>query len=156
MNETLHQLGGLLLGAVPTVILLALLFGLYSVILHNPLAKVLAERHGQIEGAVEQARADVAQAEAKTAEYELRIREARLAVFKSQEARRQQALQARSTAVAAARSQAQRQVKEARAVLDQEKVSAQDGLQQEVSKLATSIIESVLRPAAPTQAGGAR
>lgn len=156
MNETLHQLGGLLLGAVPTVILLALLFGLYSVILHNPLAKVLAERHGQTEGAVEQARADVAQAEAKTAEYELRIREARLAVFKSQEARRQQALQARSTAVAAARSQAQRQVKEARAVLDQEKVSAQDGLQQEVSKLATSIIESVLRPAAPTQAGGAR
>lgn len=156
MNETLHQLGGLLLGAVPTVILLALLFGLYSVILHNPLAKVLAERHGQTEGAVEQARADIAQAEAKTAEYELRIREARLAVFKSQEARRQQALQARSTAVAAARSQAQRQVKEARAVLDQEKVTAQDGLQPEVSKLATSIIESVLRPAAPTQAGGAR
>ena len=156
MNQTLHQLGGLLLGAVPTVILLALLFGLYSVILHNPLAKVLAQRHGQTEGAVEQARADVAQAEAKTAEYEQRIREARLAVFKSQEARRQQALQARATAVAAARSQAQRQVKEARAVLDQEKVSAQDGLQQEVSKLATSIIESVLRPAAPTQAGGAR
>lgn len=156
MNETLHQLGGLLLGAVPTVILLALLFGLYSVILHNPLAKVLAERHGQTEGAVEQARADIAQAEAKTAEYEHRIREARLAVFKSQEARRQQALQARSTAVAAARSQAQRQVKEARAVLDQEKVTAQDGLQPEVSKLATSIIESVLRPAAPTQAGGAR
>ncbi len=156
MTETLHQLGGLLLGAVPTVILLALLFGLYSVILHNPLAKVLAQRHGQTEGAVEQARADVAQAEAKTAEYEQRIREARLAVFKSQEARRQQALQARASAVAEARSQAQRQVKEARAVLDQEKVAAQDGLQQEVSKLATSIIESVLRPAAPTQTGGPR
>ena len=156
MNETLHQLGGLLLGAVPTVILLALLFAVYSVVLHRPLAKVLAERRSKTEGAVEQARADIANAEAKTADYEQRIREARMSLFKANEARRQQALQARSAAVAEARTQAQAQVDQARAGLEQEKTSAQGGLQQEVSRLADLIIHSVLRPSAPSATGGAQ
>jgi len=44
MDETLRQLGELLLGSVPTVILLTLLFALYSAIVHKPLQRVLAER----------------------------------------------------------------------------------------------------------------
>ena len=66
-----------------------LLFVIYTVVVHKPLVKVLAERHSRTEGAVEKARADIAQAEARTAEYEQRLREARMAIFKSQEARRQ-------------------------------------------------------------------
>ena len=75
MDQTLHQLGELLLGAVPTVILLALLYALYTVILHKPLRRVLEERRSKTEGAVEQSRADVAAAESRTAEHEQRIRE---------------------------------------------------------------------------------
>jgi len=42
MDQTLQQLGELLLGAVPTVILVALLYVLYKGIVHQPLQRVLA------------------------------------------------------------------------------------------------------------------
>src|SRR6202140_3921715 len=99
MDETLHQLGELLLGAVPTVILLTLLYALYTTIVHKPLQRVLAERRSKTEGAVEKSRADIAAADARTAEYEQKLREARAAVFKAQDARRQAILQARANAV---------------------------------------------------------
>jgi F-type H+-transporting ATPase subunit b len=81
MDDTLQQLGELLLGSVPTVIMLAVLYALYTVIVHKPLQRVLAERRSKTEGAVEKSRADIAAAEARTTEYEQRLREARAAVF---------------------------------------------------------------------------
>jgi F-type H+-transporting ATPase subunit b len=146
MDETLRQLGGLLLGSIPTVIMLVVVYAAYSVIVHKPLARVLAERRAKTEGAVEKARADVAGAEARTAEYEQRLREARLAVFKHQETRRQAALQARSAAVAEARRRAQQQVEGARQAMEQDKIAAQEQLQAESARMATEIIRQVLRP----------
>src|SRR4029078_5345584 len=100
MDEILGQLGGLLLGSVPTIIFIVLLSGIYTAVVHKRMYKVLSERHRRTEGAIEKARADMAQAEARTAEYEQRLREARMTVFKSQQARRQLALQARPAAEA--------------------------------------------------------
>ena len=154
MNEILGQLGGLLLGSVPTIIFLVLLFGIYTAVVHKPLTKVLAERRSLTEGAIEKARADIARSEARTADYEQRLREARMAVFKSQEARRQQALQARAAAVAQARTRAQAQVEQARAAIEQDKQAAQTGLEAESGKLASAIIRAVLEPANQTPAGG--
>ncbi len=154
MDEIFGQLGGLLLGSVPTIILVILLFGIYTAVVHKPLTKVLAERHNRTEGAIEKARADIAQAETRTADYEQRLREARMAIFKSQEARRQQALQARAAAVAGARSRAQVQVEQARAAIEQDKIAAQTGLQAESGKLAAAIIRTVLEPAGQSPAGG--
>ncbi len=154
MDEILGQLGGLLLGSVPTIIFIVLLFGIYTVVVHRPLVKVLAERHSRTEGAIEKARADIAQAEARTAEYEQRLREARVTVFKSQEARRRQALQARAAAVAAARSRAQVQVEQARAAIEQDRVAAQASLQAESGRLAAAIIRAILQPATQAPAGG--
>ena len=155
MDEILGQLGGLLLGSVPTIILIVLLCGIYTAVVHKPLVKVLAERRSRTEGAIEKARADIAQAEARTAEYEQRLREARMTVFKSQEARRQLALQARAAAVAEARARAQGQVEKARAAIEQDKIAAQTGLQAESGKLAAAIIRTVLQPATSSPAGGA-
>jgi len=154
MDEILGQLGGLLLGSVPTIIFIVLLFGIYTAVVHKPLVKVLAERHSRTEGAIEKAHADIAQAEARTAEYEQRLREARMTVFKSQEARRQLALQARAAAVAEARTRAQAQVEGARAAIEQDKMAAQTGLQAESGRLAAAIIRTVLHPAAQSPAGG--
>jgi F-type H+-transporting ATPase subunit b len=154
MDEILGQLGGLLLGSVPTIIFIVLLFGIYTAVVHKPMVKVLAERHSRTEGAIEKARADIAQAEARTAEYEQRLREARMTVFKSQEARRQLALQARAAAVAEARAGAQGQVEKARAAIEQDKVAAQTGLQAESGKLAAAISRTVLQPAPQSPAGG--
>ena len=96
MEQTLRQLGDLLLGAIPTVVLLLALYGLYHVLLHKPLEAVLAERRKRTQGAVEQARADIAMAASRTTEYENRLREARLAVFKALDSRRKQAVDART------------------------------------------------------------
>jgi F-type H+-transporting ATPase subunit b len=147
MDETLRQLGELLLGAVPTVILLALLYALYTSIVHKPLRRVLDERRGKTEGALEKSRADIAAAEARTAQYEQRLREARAVVFRAQEARRQAALQARSNALKAARSQAQAQVQAAKTDIENDRATAQAGLQGEVAALAREIVRRVLQPA---------
>jgi F-type H+-transporting ATPase subunit b len=42
MDQILKQLGELLLGAVPTIVLLLMLYGLYHVLVHRPLQRVLA------------------------------------------------------------------------------------------------------------------
>ena len=99
MDQTLQQLGELLLGSVPTVILLALLYALYTAIVHKPLQRVLDDRRSKTEGAIEKSRADIAAAEARTPEYEQKLREARAAVFRAQEARRQTVIQARTAAL---------------------------------------------------------
>ena len=152
MDETLKQLGGLLLGSIPTVIFMVLIYAAYRVIVHKPLARVLAERHDRTEGAVAKAKADIAAAEARTAEYEQRLREARMAVFKAEEAKRQQAAQARSAAVAEARRVAQARVTEERAAIAEEKENAQAALSAQSQALAAQIVQTVLRPVA----GGAR
>jgi F-type H+-transporting ATPase subunit b len=157
MDETLRQLGGLLLGSVPTIIFLVLVFGLYTSLVHRPLVRILAERHAKTEGAVERSRADIAAAEARTADYEQRIREARLAIFKAQEARRQQALQGRAAIVAAARARANERIEAARRAIEQDKVSALSRLKVDATALAAEIVRMVLQPAAAqTQVGGSR
>lgn len=153
MDETLRQVGELLLGSIPTIILLLLLYGIYVALVHRPLGKVLSERRSKTEGAIEKARADIASAELRTAEYEQRLREARAAIFKNQEARRQQALEVRAAALAEARAKAQAQVDQAKSAIEQDRLAAQDGLQAESGKLAAEIIRRVLQPAA---AGGGR
>ncbi len=155
MEHTLRQLGELLLGSVPTIILLAILYILYTFLVYRPLTAVLAERRNRTQGAMEKARADIAAAEARTADYEQRLREARQKVFKNLENRRQQAMQVRSEAVNQARVRAQEQVKNARSLLEQDKQEATAKLQSEAGRLASEIVRTVLRPvAAPSQVGG--
>jgi F-type H+-transporting ATPase subunit b len=151
MDLILKQLGELLLGSIPTMIFLLLLFFVYTFVVHRPLAAILAERRSKTEGAVERARADLSASEARAAEYEQRLREARLAVYKVQEARRVQAQQNRAKLTAEAREAAQKLVDQARAGIESDKVAAQTALQAESASLATAIIRTVLQPT-PNQA----
>lgn len=155
MDETLRQVGGLLLGSIPTIVFFLILYGSYVVLIHRPLGRVLAERRARTQGAIEKAQADIAAAEARTAEYEQRLRDARLALFKAQEARWAKAAQVRSEAIAEARKKAQAQVEQARVTMDQEAAAAKDSLQAESGRLAQEIIRTVLEPAlAQAPAGG--
>ena len=146
MDQTLRQLGELLLGLIPTVILLALLYVLYTVIVHKPLQRVLAERRSKTEGAVEKSKADIAEAEARTAEYEQRLREARSTVFRAQETRRLAALETRTSAINEARNRAQQQVESAKRDIEKDKEAAQTGLQGEAAALSREIVRRVLQP----------
>jgi F-type H+-transporting ATPase subunit b len=147
MDDIRRQLGELLLGSVPTVILLALLYALYSAIVHKPLQRVLEERRSKTEGAVEKSRADIAAAEARTAEYEQKLREARAVVFRAQEAKRQAILQARTNALNEARSKAQAQVQAAKKDIENDRADAEAGLPADAAALAQEIVRRVLQPA---------
>jgi len=156
MDETLRQIGELLLGSIPTIIFFLLLFGLYTALVHKPLTRVLSERNARTQGAIEKARADVASAEVRTAEYEQKLREARLALFKAQEARRAQASQVRAAALAVAREKANAQIEQARAAIGGDKALARTSLEAEAGRLASEIVRVVLNPALPQAPAGGR
>jgi F-type H+-transporting ATPase subunit b len=158
MEDTLRQLGELLLGSIPTIALFLLLYASYRVLVHRPLVALLAERRNRTEGALERARADVAAAEARTAEYEQRLREAKVAVYKIQESKRQQAMQTRAAILAQARSEAEQQIKQAREAIAQQVAASKATLQAESERLASSIIESILKQVGAAQypVGGGR
>src|SRR5438309_4926170 len=115
--------------------------------MHRPLVRVLAERHAKTEGAVEKSRADIAAAEARTSEYEQRLREARATVFRAQEARRKAAVEARTAALREARAKGQGQVLAAKADIQKDRDVAQGSLQAEAQMLAAEIMRRVLAPA---------
>src|SRR5215813_7258199 len=156
MDPLLKQVVDLLLGAVPTAVIFLLLVFLYRTLVGNPLRRTLDERRKRTEGAILKARADIGAAEGKTQEYEQRLREARLAVFKAQEARRQAAQKARAAALAKARERAQQQINEARAAIDRDMAEARQSLQAESDALASEIIRTILKPAEMASAAGGR
>lgn len=147
MDKILTQLGELLLGSIPTIVLLLITVTAYRLLVYKPLVRVLAERHRLTEGAIEQAKHDIAAAETRTHEYEQRLREARIAIFKAQEQRREQALKARYAAAAEARSAAEAKLHGHRAQLERETEIAKLELQQRAEQTATEIIRAILNPA---------
>ena len=157
MDTTLKQVGELLLDAVPTVVMLLLLYALYQNLVRKPLKRVLTERRDRTEGAALKARSDIAAAEARTQEYEQKLRDAKVAVFKAQEARRQQAQQMRQQALSEAREKAQEQIRQARLAVEKDMEAARAGLQGDAARLATDIIRTILKPAgASPVTGGAQ
>jgi F-type H+-transporting ATPase subunit b len=158
MDETLRQLGELLLRSIPTIFLFLVVYYGYRIIVHKPLLRILEERYNKTQGAVEKARADIAAAEAKTAEYEQRLRESRLAIIRAQEARLAQAMTIRTETLNRAREQAAARVMQARTALEQDVQVAKSTLQGDAEKLAQEVIATILRPVAMAQspAGGAQ
>ena len=146
MSELFSQLWGLFLQAIPTGVLLAAVWCGYRLIVHGKLVAVLSERRERTEGATEKARADISAAEARSAEYEQRIREAKLAVYKAQESRRRQLLEARAAAMAEARKAADARVLSARDALKADVAQAKAGLQSGVDSLVDQIMRTVLKP----------
>jgi len=147
MEEILRQLGDLLLGAIPTILLFVLLFAAYTVLVHKPLERVLAERRRRTVGAMDDAKAAIARADAKAAEHEQRLREAKIAIYKAQEVRRQKVLEARGEALTQARAAAGARVREARAGLERDVAEAQAYLRAQGELLAAEVVRTVLKPA---------
>jgi len=154
MDDTLRQIGQLLLGAVPTVVLFGLLYVSYKVLLHKPLEAVLEERRRRTQGAMEKAQADIASADARTADYEKRVQEARVAIYQAQESRRKKFQEATAAALAEARGRADATVRQTRTDLQKDVAAARTGLEAESDKLAAAVIQAILKPTAGAAAGG--
>jgi F-type H+-transporting ATPase subunit b len=144
MDETLHQLGGLLLGSVPTIFLFLLLVILYRLLVYGPLTRVLSERRARTEGAIEQAHAATAAAEAKTQEYEAQLRAARAKIFQARQQKLQQWNRERDKAIAEAHEAAQRQLQDAKTALQEQTKDAHRTLEQSIDELAREIVQAIL------------
>jgi F-type H+-transporting ATPase subunit b len=144
MDETLHQLGGLLLGSVPTIFLFLLIVILYRFLVYGPLTRVLDERRARTEGAIEQASAATAAAAAKTQEYEAQLRAARSKIFQARQRKQEQWNRERDSAVAEAQEAAQRQVAEAKSALQAQTNAAHRTLESSIDDLAGEILRAIL------------
>ena len=148
MDEILRQVSTLLISAIPTALGLLVVWAGYRFIVHGKLQQVLEQRHALTEGAIKKAQQEIADAEARTADYEQRVREARARIYQQQQAHRQRVLEQRNAALTEARRHAGEMVKQARAALEKDVLAAKASLEQQASVLADKVIETVLRPAA--------
>jgi F-type H+-transporting ATPase subunit b len=148
MDATLHALGGILLRAVPTFLLVVLLHFYLKSIFFKPLEKVLKERYAATEGARKLAEESLEKAAAKTSDYEAALRAARAEVYQSQEKRFRELQDEQSGQLAQARENAERLVKESRAQLQKDVASAQATLAGDSEVLAGRIADSILRRSA--------
>jgi F-type H+-transporting ATPase subunit b len=144
MNETLHQLGGLLLGSVPTIFLFLLLVIIYRLLVYGPLTRVLHERRARTEGAIEQANAATAAAAAKTQEYEAQLRAARARIFQARQKKQEQWNRERDSAIAEAHEAARRQLDEAKAALQTQTSAAHRTIESSIDELAGEILRAIL------------
>jgi len=126
--------------------LLLLLYLLYHVLVHKPLGRIVQERRARTQGAIEKAHADIQLAEARATEYENRLRDAKVAIFKALDVRRQQLEQTRAAAVAQAKAKADGKVQEAKRDFERDVKDAKTGLQSEVERLTNEIVRTILSP----------
>jgi F-type H+-transporting ATPase subunit b len=145
MDATLHALGGILLRAVPTFLLVILLHFYLKSVFFKPLERVLKERYAATEGARQLAQQSFDRAAAKATEYEDALRAARAEVYQSQEKRFKQLQDEQGGQLNQARENADRLVREARAQLDKDVAAARISLAGDSEVLAGRIADSILR-----------
>jgi F-type H+-transporting ATPase subunit b len=143
MDEVLRSLGDLLLKALPTFLLVAVLHFYLKRMFFGPMAKVMQERYQATEGARKAAEENLAMASERAAEYEAALRVARGEIYREQEEFRQKLRQEHAQALKDARSGAQAAVKEAGEQLAAELVAAKQSLALQTETLANRIVESV-------------
>src|SRR5271163_3890421 len=119
MDQILNQLGGLVLGSVPTIVLFITLVAAYGFLVRRPLDRVLAERRARTSGAVERARGAIAAAEAETTAYEDKLRAAKAEIFQARDKKLKQWNAEREAALAQVRQQTQERVRGARQEIEQ-------------------------------------
>jgi F-type H+-transporting ATPase subunit b len=148
MDATLRALTGILLNAIPTFIILLVIFAYLKWMFFKPMGKVLHDRYELTEGARKMAEESMKRAEAKTAEYEAALRAARSENYKAQERQYAELQQRQAEELAAARERAENSIREARQVIAKDVESAQARLAAESDALAAQIAESLLRRSA--------
>jgi len=144
MDLILRQLGELVLGSVPTIVLFLLLVMAYGMLVRRPLDKVLAERAARTSGAVEQARGAIAAAEAETSVYEDKLRAAKNEIFQAREQKLKQWNADRDQAVEQARHATQEQIKAARQEIEQSSSTARLQIEGMSLELSAQILKAVL------------
>jgi F-type H+-transporting ATPase subunit b len=148
-----HQLGELFLGAVPTVLILIVLYFILKSLFFKPLLAVMAEREKRTAGAQKAAEAAQIAAAEKVKQYQEALKQARAKVYAEQEAARKKLLDERAALLKASRNLAAADVSAAKEKVAQEVAAAKRELEAGVPQLAAEIAKRVLESPAP---GGTR
>src|ERR1700754_188280 len=144
MDQILSELGGLVLGSVPTMVLFILLVIAYGLLVRRPLVRVLSERHARTTGAVEQAKGAIAAAEAETSAYEEKLRKAKAEIFEARERRLKQWNAEREAALEQVRQTAQERIITARQGVEQSVVEARVQIESATPKMTSKTLGTVL------------
>jgi F-type H+-transporting ATPase subunit b len=153
--EILNQLGGLVLGSVPTMVLFVLLVMAYGLLVRRPMAKILAERHARTTGAVEQAKGAISAAEAETAVYEGKLRAAKSEIYQAREKMLKVWAAEREAVLEEARTATQAKVQAARLEMEQSAAASRKQIESATDALSAQILRAVL-PASVAGTGAAQ
>jgi F-type H+-transporting ATPase subunit b len=148
MDQIIHQLGELLLTALPTFLLVLFLNYYLKFVFFKPLEGVLKRRYEETEGARKLAEESLQRAAKKTADYEETLRAARTEVYQAQEHAYRELRDRMAAQIAETRAQAEAAIKQAKNELAQEVEAAKSELAGDSETLADQIAESILRRAA--------
>ncbi len=148
MESTLHDLGGLLLKAIPTIILLLVVHFYLKSMFFGPMADVLAKRRAATEGQRESAAALRAKAEQQMASIEAQLRQAREEIYQEQEDARRRWTTEQASQLDAARGQGRDLIRQGENQLNAEAVTAKSQLAATADALADQIVRAVLERSA--------
>jgi F-type H+-transporting ATPase subunit b len=144
MEQTIQALGGLMPKAVPTILILILLFWYFRAMLFGPLGRILKEREELTEGARRAAEKSLKLAEDKQAEFERKFAEARAEVYKLQEETRRSWIEEQAGQVADAKKRSEAAVKQAKDQIAAEAATARANLTDSSAGLAQEIVAMIL------------
>jgi F0F1-type ATP synthase membrane subunit b/b' len=145
MNSIAHDLGKLLLQAVPTAVLLIFVHLYLKFVFFKPLQGVLKERRQATEGAQEGAEKSLAVASEKAAMYEIAIKEARGEMYKEQEETRRHWLDHQAARIEEARHRTHNKILQASQTIATEVENAGRELASSSQMLALQIVETLAR-----------
>ncbi len=144
MDLILKQLGGLILGSIPTMVFFVLLVLAYQVLVRGPLERTLAERRARTSGAIEEAKGAMNAAEAETAVFEDKLRAAKSEIYQARESRLKQWGAERDRALEEARAVTGDRVRAAKAEIENGMATARQQLEIMSGELSSRIVRAVL------------
>ncbi|MEX2262081.1 MAG: hypothetical protein WD696_09015 [Bryobacteraceae bacterium] len=144
MESIVEALGGLLLRALPTFILVVLLHFYLKFMFFRPLEHVLQARREATEGARKLAEQSLAKASEKAAQYEAALRAAKSEIYLEQEQLRRQLQEERAASVRMARERSDAAIRAAREQLAADASVARQSLAAESDSLAERIAQAIL------------
>jgi F-type H+-transporting ATPase subunit b len=144
MDSTLQQLGGILLKAIPTVVLLLIVHFYLKWMFFRPLEKVLAERKQATAGTRERADQLLAKAAETQAAIEAALRKTRDEIYQEQEEARRRWTSDQTAHLDQARHSAHEMIHQAKLELDTEIVAAKRELAATTDSLAEQITRALL------------
>lgn len=144
MDAILQALGGILLRAVPTVVLLILVHLFLKHVFFRPLQNVLDERRQATEGARESAQRSLAMAAEKSAMYDIALKEARTELYREQEETRRAWIEQQSAQLEEARHKTREAIQDASHKLAADVEAAKRDLASTSQMLAMQITEALV------------